>query len=132
GGGAAHSLANPLSDRAEIAHGLANAIVLPAVMEFNLPVTMGRLALIAEAMGVETRQMNEEEAARAGIVAVRRFFEALDIPMSLSAANIDANLIPRLAAEAARDDLHLTNPRPCTESDFRAMYEASFDPTHDE
>ena len=125
GVGAAHALAHPLSDVVGMPHGLANAIVLPTVMEFNSSVAPARYAAIARAIGVDPRG-SDEETARAGIEAVRTFLTSLDIPTRLRDAEVSRSKLPELAAQAIQDDSHQTNPRSCTESDLRNLYEAAF------
>jgi alcohol dehydrogenase class IV len=125
GVGAAHALAHPLSDAVGMPHGLANAIVLPAVMEFNATAAPGRYAAIGRAMGVEGCS-SDEEAAQAGVRAVKDFLGGLGIPLRLRDAEVGASMVPELASHAVEDESHVTNPRACTEEDLRGLYEAAY------
>src|SRR5439155_1056425 len=70
--GTVHSLAHPLSTVAGLHHGLTNAILLPHVMRFNLPVVRDRLADVASALGVDTRSLSTDRAAHAAIAAIEK------------------------------------------------------------
>jgi lactaldehyde reductase len=81
-------------------------------MEFNLPVAADRLALVAEAAGLETRQMSTEQAARAAIDAVRRFIDALGCPMRLRDVGVHERDFSALAEAVLEEVPLMENPRP--------------------
>ncbi|MCZ6677085.1 MAG: iron-containing alcohol dehydrogenase [Candidatus Poribacteria bacterium] len=124
--GAVHSLAHQLSPEANIPHGIANAILLPHVMTFNLPHAVDGYADIAAALGVDTSGMSKKEAAHAAIDEVNSLNKELGMPAGLGAAGLKRERIPKIAKDAMLDHCYKFNPRPCTEADMRRLYEAAF------
>jgi alcohol dehydrogenase len=124
--GAVHSLAHQLSTDADIPHGVANAIMLPPVMEFNLEFATQEYADIASAMGVDTRGMSVMEAAKASVESVRQLSQDIVIPGRLRDAGLKAESIPAMAVKAMTDHCHMSNPRGCTQENMTALYEAAF------
>ena len=124
--GAVHSLAHQLSTDAPIPHGIANAILLPPVMEFNFSHATEKYAEIARALGIDTSGMDSSEAARAAIDKIRAFNTELNMPIGLGDAGLDQKKIPKLGADAMLDHCHKFNPRVCTEEDMVALFEVAF------
>ncbi len=124
--GAVHSIAHQLSTDAPIPHGVANAILLPPVMEFNLPHVIDKYADIAVALGVNVEGMSKGEAACAAIDEIRSLNEELKMPTGLGAAGLDRDKLPKLAADSMLDHCHKFNPRLCTEQDMLHLLEAAF------
>ncbi len=124
--GAVHSMAHQLSTEAPIPHGVANAILLPPVMEFNLPHVINKYADVADALGVNVESMSKGEAACAAIDEIRTLNEELNIPTGLGEAGLDRKRIPKLAADAMLDHCHKFNPRHCTQQDMVNLLEAAF------
>ena len=124
--GAVHSLAHQLSTDAPIPHGIANAILLPPVMEFNFSHATEKYAEIARALGIDTNRMDNDEAARAAIDKIREFNAELSMPKGLGDAGLDRAKIPKLGADAMLDHCHKFNPRACTEADMVALFEDAF------
>ncbi|MXV73409.1 iron-containing alcohol dehydrogenase [Candidatus Poribacteria bacterium] len=124
--GAVHSLAHQLSTDAPIPHGVANAILLPPVMEFNFSHATEKYAEIARALGIDTSSMDNSEAGNAAIDKIRAFNTELKMPVGLGAAGLDEKKIPKLGTDAMLDHCHKFNPRVCTEKDMVALFEAAF------
>ncbi|MCE2413878.1 iron-containing alcohol dehydrogenase [Candidatus Poribacteria bacterium] len=124
--GAVHSLAHQLSTDAPIPHGVANAILLPPVMEFNFSHANEKYAEIARALGIDTSKMDIEEAGHAAIDKIRAYNTELNMPTGLGEAGLDRGKIPKLGADAMLDHCHKFNPRVCTEEDMVALFEAAF------
>ena len=124
--GAVHSLAHQLSTDAPIPHGVANAILLPLVMEFNFSHATEKYAEIARALGIDTSDMDNEKAAHAAIDKIKAYNIELNMPTGLGAAGLDRKKIPKLGADAMLDHCHKFNPRVCTETDMVALFEAAF------
>ena len=124
--GAVHSLAHQLSTDAPIPHGVANAILLPPVMEFNFSHASEKYAEIARALGIDTSDMDIDAAGHAAIDKIRAYNTELNIPTGLGAAGLEREKIPKLGADAMLDHCHKFNPRPCTEEDMVTLFEASF------
>lgn len=123
--GACHSLAHPLSTEFGLHHGLANAICLPAVLDFNRVVIPDRIAEIARHLGVRSSDESTLSFECAG--AVRALRKSLGLPSDLRSQGIEEGDLPRLAGLAFKDVCHQLNPRPCTEEDLLALYKASLD-----
>ena len=124
--GAVHSLAHQLSTDAPIPHGVANAILLPPVMEFNFSHASEKYAEVARALGIDTSDMEIDEAGYAAIDKIRAFNAELKMPAGLGDAGLDRGKIPKLGADAMLDHCHKFNPRVCTEEDMVALLEAAF------
>lgn len=124
--GAVHSIAHQLSTDAPIPHGVANAILLPPVMEFNLPHVIDKYADVANALGVNVESMSKGEAACAAIDEIRELNKELNMPAGLGAAGLDRKKIPKLAADSMLDHCHKLNPRQCTEQDMLYLLEAAY------
>ncbi|MBN8819056.1 MAG: iron-containing alcohol dehydrogenase [Sphingomonas sp.] len=122
---AVHALAYPLGGEFHIPHGVANSILLPHVLRFNLPAAPGRYAQIARAMGV-AEGASEEATARAGIEFVAELSARIGIPAGLSGMGISANAIPHMASSAMKVTRLLErNLRDMTEDDAARIYEAA-------
>jgi alcohol dehydrogenase class IV len=123
--GACHALAHALGPVSGVHHGLANAVVLPAVVAFNRSAAAARLAQAAVAMGADARA---GEAALADEAAgrVRALAAEVGIPARLREVGVREEDLPRIAAKAFEDASHRTNPRPCTEADLLELVRAAF------
>lgn len=120
--GIVHSMAHPLGARFDTPHGVANALLLPFIMEYNQSACPEKFAKIAEAMGVDTSGMREEEAASAAISAVRKLSETIGIPKRLSDIGIKAEDLPTLAEDAFKDPCTGGNPRETSVADILEIY----------
>lgn len=125
--GIVHSMAHPLGAFYDTPHGVANALLLPYVMEYNAQSPAGaKYRQIAEAMGTDTTQMNEQEAIDAAIDAVRALSESIHIPQKLHEIGVKEEDIPALAVAAFNDVCTGGNPRPTSVSDIEAIYRKAF------
>ncbi|NRD60386.1 iron-containing alcohol dehydrogenase [Corallococcus exiguus] len=118
--GASHALAHALTPISNVPHGLANAIVLPAVMEFNRASCTARLARIATALG-DTSNAREEVLAANAIDRVRKLAASVGIPTRLREAGVQEKDLEHIAQKAFQDASHHGNPRTVTEADLLAM-----------
>jgi alcohol dehydrogenase class IV len=117
--GAVHGLALPLGGHFNIAHGVANAILLPHVMAFNLPAARARLRDIAVALGATRKSAT---GAIDHVFALRR---ELKLPV-LATFGVGEEHLDALARDAlGRNSNCVTNPRPVTEADAKAIYRAA-------
>jgi alcohol dehydrogenase class IV len=123
--GAAHALAHALTPISGVHHGLANALVLPAVMEFNRGSCTRRLAEVAVAMGDNSMARDEVLAGNA-ITTVRALREEVGLPTRLRDAGVKEADLPLIAQKAFQDASHLSNPRKCTEADLLSLARESF------
>ncbi|MBQ8738540.1 MAG: lactaldehyde reductase [Clostridia bacterium] len=124
--GCVHSMAHPLGARFDIPHGVANALLLPIVMEFNMPACELKYGRIAKAMGVDTTDMSEGEAAQAAVDAVRQLSLDLAIPQTLREIGIPEDALEQLANDAFNDVCTGGNPREITEADILELYKKAF------
>ena len=123
--GACHALAHALTPISRIHHGLANAIALPTVMEFNRGACTARLARAAIAMG-DNPLARPEVLAENAVERVRQLNAEIGIPGRLRDAGVNETDLPRVASRAFEDASHRTNPRACTEGDLLAMLQAAY------
>jgi alcohol dehydrogenase class IV len=114
--GACHSLAHPLSSEKGMHHGLANALCLPAVVEYNESVIAPKLARIKGIL---------DPSAKTCADAVRGLRKRLGLPDGLAAEGIGKADIPKLADKAIEDACHRSNPKPTSKGDLAKLYEAS-------
>ena len=120
--GIVHSMAHPLGALYDTPHGVANAILLPTVMEYNAPATGDKYRDIAKAMGVEgTESMSIEEARKAAIDAVKQLSHDVGIPANLKEIVKEAD-IPFLAQSAYDDACRPGNPRDTSVEEITALY----------
>ena len=120
--GIVHSMAHSLGAVYDTPHGVANAILLPTVMEYNAPCTGDKYRHIAEAMGVEgTADMTLEEARKAAIDAVRQLSIDVGIPQDLKAIVKEADL-DFLSESAFADACRPGNPRDTSVEEIKALY----------
>jgi len=123
--GAAHAIAHGLTPISGVHHGLANAILLPTVMEFNRTAAQPRFASVAVAMGEDPKQPEDVLAKRA-IERVRALNQEIGIPARLRDAGVKQEDLSRIAGKAFQDASHLANPRKCTEADLLAIATEAF------
>ena len=123
--GIVHSMAHPLGAVYDTPHGVANAIILPTVMEYNADVTGEKYRDIAKAMGVEgTDAMTIEEARKAAVAAVRKLSEDVGIPATLTEVGVKEEDIDFLADSAMIDPCTPGNPKKPTKEDIVALYKS--------
>lgn len=120
--GLVHGMAHPMGSLHDIPHGVANALLLPTIMEFNMPTRIEKYGVIAQHMGVDTTGMTPEEAAQAAVDAVRALSIRVGIPQHLSEIGITEADIPALAAQAITDVCTPGNPRDVTEAEIIELY----------
>lgn len=109
--GVVHGMAHPLGAIFDIPHGVANALLLPTVMAYNMPAALDKYVQIAKAMNVYRPEMTTEEAAQAAVDAVQALSVRVGIPQYLSELGIKAEDLDRLATAAAADVCTPGNPR---------------------
>lgn len=121
-----HALSYPLGSMFHLAHGLSNALLLPYVMEYNIPAATKKYAEVAIALGCE-RKANDEETAYAGVEKIRELIKACGIPATLKEVNVPETAIPQMAIDALKiQRLLKNNPREITEQDAIAIYKAAY------
>ena len=120
--GIVHSMAHPLGALYDTPHGVANAIILPTVMEYNAPCTGEKYRDIAKAMGVKgTESMSQEEYRKAAVDAVKQLSQDVGIPADLKAI-VKLEDIPFLAQSAYDDACRPGNPRDTSVEEITELY----------
>lgn len=122
--GIVHSMAHPLGALYDTPHGVANAIILPTVMEYNAPATGEKYREIARAMGVKgVDDMSQEEYRKAAVEAVKKLSQDVGIPADLKEI-VKREDIPFLAQSAYDDACRPGNPRETSVEDITKLYES--------
>lgn len=120
--GIVHSMAHPLGALYDTPHGVANAIILPTVMEYNAPATGEKYREIARAMGVKgVDEMSQEEYRKAAIDAVRQLSQDVGIPANLKDI-VKPEDVDFLAQSAFDDACRPGNPRPTSVEEIKQLY----------
>ena len=120
--GIVHSMAHPLGAVYDTPHGVANAIILPVVMEYNAEATGDKYKYIAAAMGVEgTENMTQAEYRKAAVDAVRQLSKDVGIPADLKAI-VKPEDVQFLAESAYADACRPGNPRDTSVEEIAALY----------
>lgn len=119
--GLVHAIASPVCGLTNAAHGLACAVLLGAVMEYNLPVAEEKYARIALAVGAADRGMTRRAQAEAAVAAVRCLARELGIPEKLSAIGVKEEHAEEIASVAWNYPQALTNCRRATKADVEQI-----------
>ena len=114
--GACHSLAHPLSSEKNLHHGLANALCLPAVVDYNQSTIPAKINRIRDIFDPKAKSLSD---------ALRSLRAELKLPNGLAAEGVTKDDIPKLADKAIQDACHNSNPRPTTRDDLASLYEQS-------
>ncbi|HQL90280.1 MAG TPA: iron-containing alcohol dehydrogenase [Syntrophales bacterium] len=123
GVGAAHSLSYPLGGKYGISHGVANTLMLPRIMEYNLPGALEKFALVAEVMGENTEGLSVRDAAMLAVEAVDALIEDCGIATGLEELGIPEEDFPEMARVAMTVARPLeNNPRKVTLEDAIEIY----------
>lgn len=123
GTAAVHALAYPLGGKYRIPHGVANSMLLPHVMEFNMDAITERLSLAAEPMGIAASDLTVEQTAEAVVQKIREWTKRLNIPQDLKAYGVTASDVDDLADSASNVTrlLH-NNPKPLSLENIKDIY----------
>ena len=121
-----HALSYPLGSMFHLAHGLSNALLLPYVMEYNIPAATKKYADVAIALGCE-RQADDKTTACKGVRKIKELIKACGIPATLGEVNVPESAIPQMAADAMKiQRLLKNNPREITEQDAIEIYKTAY------
>ncbi len=122
--GCVHAMAHAVGGISRVPHGLANAILLPHGMEYNLEVAGDKLSALAPAMGAPDQQ------ARRAIEAVtdllKRLHDLCGLPLTLESAGVDRESLPRIAEAAVMDGASFYSPRPVVAEDILVSLNRAF------
>jgi alcohol dehydrogenase class IV len=128
GVGSVHALAYPLGALFDIPHGVANAVMLPYVLEYNYPGNLDKFAMITLAMGEGDELSTDRETAASVANTVFQLSADIGIPQSLRDLNIPEEKIPEMAEGAMKVAVPMANnPRPMTISVVEDIYREAFE-----
>ncbi|RQZ47834.1 iron-containing alcohol dehydrogenase [Burkholderia sp. Bp9099] len=123
GTAAVHALAYPLGGMFNVTHGVANAMLLPHVMAFNLDAIEGRLSNVARALGLVAKADTDADAARKLIDKIEEWTAAVDIPQDLRKFGVSEEHLDALAVAASKVKRLLgNNPKALTLDDMKSIY----------
>lgn len=126
--GIVHSMAHPLGAFYDTPHGVANALLLPYVLEYNAESqAKPKFRAIAKAMGVKhTKKMTDDEAVKAAIDAIRDLSVSIGIPQKLSEIGVKEEDLQALSVAAFNDVCTGGNPRPTSPEEILEIYKKAF------
>lgn len=126
--GIVHSMAHPLGAFYDTPHGVANALLLPYVLEYNAESpAKPKFKGIAKAMGVKhTKKMTEDECVAAAIDAIRQLSVSIGIPQKLSEIGVKEEDLQALSVAAFNDVCTGGNPRPTSHEEILEIYKKAF------
>lgn len=120
--GATHAMAHSLGGYLDLAHGECNALLLPAVVDFNFHASEDRFIQIGEALGLEMKQGTPQEKLRRIMDDIHGLRAAVGVEGGLAERGVSRAVVPDLADHALNDSCIYTNPRRVTASDLRVIY----------
>ena len=120
--GYVHAMAHQLGGFYDLPHGVCNAVLLPYVQEYNAQVVPGKLKEVAEAMGIDVSEMNDEQGAQAAISAIKELSKDIDIPQGLTSLEVKEDDIKVLAENALKDACGFTNPKQATLEEIMTIF----------
>lgn len=118
-----HAMARPLGAYFDVAHGLANALLLPKVMEFNRPACKDKFVKVAIAMGEKVDGLSENDASSTAVKAINNLFLEMGLPKSLKEVGVLRESIKDLAKDAIESGSVLFNPRKPSLEEIIDIYE---------
>ena len=121
-----HALSYPLGSMFHLAHGLSNALLLPYVMEYNIPAATKKYAELAIALGCQ-KETGDLATAKKGVERIKALNAACGIPSTLKEVHVPEEAIPQMAIDAMKiQRLLKNNPREITEQDAIDIYKAAY------
>ena len=116
-------MAEALGSMYDAPHGMCNAILLPYVMEYNLPAVEFKYARVARAMGIE--ETDDHQAAVKGIEYIKKLSIEVGLP-GIRSLKINKNDFVRLAKMSVKNGSNASNPREITEADYVMLFEKAY------
>lgn len=123
--GNVHAMSHPVGAQFGVHHGIANAILLPHVMDYNLQARIDKFGDIAQALGEDIDGLNDYEAACMAVEQVRQMNDDLNIPSQLRDAGVKVSGITALSKAAMQSGNVQVNPRKTTLDDMKALFRAA-------
>jgi alcohol dehydrogenase class IV len=123
GVGLVHAMSHPLGGHFDVPHGIANAILLPYVMDFNLIARLEKYAQVAQALGEKVEGLSLVEAAQKASEAVVRLSADIGIPRHLSEVGVKAEGLSGVAEDALQMKRAIAwNPRVVKQEEIESIY----------
>jgi len=123
GTAAVHALAYPLGGKYKIPHGVANSMLLPHVMKYNMDAITDRLALVAEPMGISTHGLSNSQLAEKVVKKIVEWTNVLEIPQDLKNYGVKEEELPEISVSASQVTRLLNNnPKKLSVADIEAIY----------
>lgn len=123
--GLSHAIGHQLGGLYNITHGVTSAIMLPAVMEYNLSATLDRQKRIAAAMGID-QGLSPEASGQTAIAALRKLVKDLELPSRLRDVKVPREDFGRIVTDTMEDALVVSNPRPVKREDVFGILESAY------
>jgi alcohol dehydrogenase len=123
--GYVHAMAHQLGGFYNLPHGVCNAILLPAVCEFNAIAAAKRLGDVAVALGEQIDGLAPIDAAAKAVAAIRKLSRSIGIPAGLKELGVKEADLPTMAENAKKDACQLTNPRTATLQQVVEIFKAA-------
>ncbi len=124
--GIVHSMAHQLGAMYDTPHGVANALLLPYVLEYNGVVCPDKFRDIGRAFGLEIDRLSDEEVVENVVDAIRKLSIRLNIPQHISDIGGNKKDIDKLAEKALADPCTPGNPRETAINDFKQLFKKAF------
>ncbi|MFC0853617.1 iron-containing alcohol dehydrogenase [Halalkalibacter oceani] len=124
--GNVHAISHTFGGVFNILHGIANATLLPFVMEFNLPACAEKMKDIAVALGENVTRLNTLQAGEKAIEAVKRLNQSLNIPNNIKELGVSLDHLPQMVEDSMRSANVLSNPRLTRAEDIAAIIERAY------
>jgi alcohol dehydrogenase class IV len=109
--GMVHALAHSIGAKFGVPHGIANSILLPHCILYNLDACLDRYSQIAQAMGSDVRGMEPSKAAEQAAIAIREFSKSIGMPQTLREVNVEESGLEKCANDALMDGSIVYNPK---------------------
>jgi alcohol dehydrogenase len=122
--GLVHSLSHPVGTYYDLHHGTTNSVLLTAASRFVFNEAIDKLAMVAEAMHIDTSGMSAVEAANKAIAGMEQLLIDIKAPHKLSELGVGTDKIERMSIDAYNDFCAIGSPRRATVEDFKAIYES--------
>ncbi len=124
--GGVHCMAEALGGKYDTPHGIANAVLLPTVIEFNIPANPRKHALIAKALGIDVRGMDDYHAAIEGVDALQKLCDDVNIPSMNKIEGINPEDFPELAEAASKNVSADSNARKAGAAEYLDLFEKAY------
>lgn len=124
--GNVHAMSHPVGAHFDVPHGVANALLLPYVMDWNLPGCLDTFPAVAEALGEDVRGLSPRAAAEVALDAVRQLARDVGIPERLRDVGVTRDGLPAMTDDAMKSGNVLVNPRTTNRTEMLALFERAW------